>query len=337
MMWSRRWTASRHTTRNNMQIEIIDRFPAELDEIAQHSPEATFYQSSTWVESLSLAFDAFEPHCVVAREGRNTLGYLPYFVVRRAIGRQLWSMPFGTYGGPVARGSAEVGAALVDHFVGLRGEGGGVELGLVDFTGKVSSAHLGFEREATQIVRLPADFDDLWGRFDKSKRRQARKAERDGVSVRQARGVDDFRTYYKIYADRCRAWRQTLVYPLELFEALAESGSDSVRLFVAEDAGTIVGGHLNFYFGESVIAWNGVTADHSRASQASTLLYSTCLRHACENGYKRYNLGASLGKGTLEDYKKALGGERHAYRTGRWRSLRGRITSAIVRAVRRAR
>jgi len=91
---------------------------------------------------------------------------------------------------------------------------------------------------------------------------------------------------------------------------------------------------LNFYFGDTVIAWNGVTARSSRAVQASTLLYSSCIRHACDNGYKRYNLGGSLNKETLIDYKQALGGVAYEYPVLRWRSIPLRIAAAAKRSFR---
>jgi CelD/BcsL family acetyltransferase involved in cellulose biosynthesis len=318
-----------------MQIEITDRLPAELDELAQHSPEATFYQTSTWIDGLDAAFDSFRTRSLVARDGGRIAGYLPYIEILRAVGRQLWSLPFGTYGGPVARGNAQAARALVDAFVRLRTEKGTLEVGLVDFGSQASHAALRLETASTQVIRLPDDFDELWGRFDKSKRRQTRKAERDGIAVAESRDRDETRAYYDIYTERCRAWGQPLVYPFELFDRLVSRGEDSVRLFLANDGDRIIGGHLNFYFRDTVIAWNGVTAEHERASQASTLLYSACLRHACEGGYQSYNLGASLGKESLEDYKRALGGEQVVYRTGRWRSLRGRLAAAIRRITKR--
>jgi len=318
-----------------MQIEITDRLPAELEEIAQHSPEATFYQSSLWMDSLCRAFDAFAPGCVIARDGKRTLGYLPFVTIRRAFGRQLWSMPFGTYGGPVARGSAETARALAENYAAMRRGRGVLELGLIDFAGTVPVAGLQFTEGSTHVVRLPADFADLWSRFEKSKRRQARKARRDGIVVRETTDPDRLKRYHDIYVERCRAWRQSLVYPLALFEALFDRGAGgAVRLFLAEDGDDIVGGHINLYFRDTVIAWNGVTTEDSRASQASTLLYSECLRHACENGFRTYNLGASLGKDSLQDYKEALGGEPVPFRTGRWRSLRGRVLAALARRAR---
>ncbi|MEJ2722140.1 MAG: GNAT family N-acetyltransferase [bacterium] len=112
-------------------------------------------------------------------------------------------------------------------------------------------------------------------------------------------------------------------------------GKGNVRLFLATRGGELLGGHLNLYFKDTVIAWNGVTRDTGAGTQASTLLYSECIRDACERGYRYYNLGSSLGKSTLVGYKEALGASPHHYRTARWRSVGGRIASVLMRLLSR--
>ena len=318
-----------------MQIEVSDRQTVEFDELAKRSPEATFYHSATWLDGLAAAYSSFTVEYLVAREQGAVVGYLPYVLVDRRVGRRAWSLPFGTYGGPVAGGRVDVAHALVQRFAALCGTPRMLEVGLVDLSSSVTDERFSFETSTTHVIPLPSDFDVLWKRFEKSKRRQTRKAEREGVSVTQCDSQSDLQAYYEIYLQRCRSWGQSLIYPQVLFDKLMADGGGRVRLFLARHDDRLIGGHLNFYFGDTVIAWNGVTSEHERASQASTLLYSTCLKHACESGFKRYNLGASLGKGSLEGYKSALGGDPLTYRTGRWRSLRGRFAAALKNAVKR--
>ena len=114
---------------------------------------------------------------------------------------------------------------------------------------------------------------------------------------------------------------------------LLESRGGSVRLFLARLDDQLLGGHLNFYHGKSVIAWNGVTTASSRGTQAGTLLYAACIRHACEAGYSEYNLGGSLGSDSLVEYKQALGARSYPYVTLRWRSLGARIASAVMKSL----
>ena len=87
--------------------------------------------------------------------------------------------------------------------------------------------------------------------------------------------------------------------------------------------------HFNFYFKDTVTAWNGITTTESNKLQPGTALYVHCLKEACAEGYKIYNLGSSLGKQTLIDFKESLGGELYSYSRYRRRSLLGKIVALV--------
>jgi CelD/BcsL family acetyltransferase involved in cellulose biosynthesis len=319
-----------------MHVETIDRCPHELDEIARRVPQATFYHTRIWLDSLTSSFPAWRFRCLVARTGAETLGYLPFFVVDRGIARTCWSLPFGTYGGPVVADDDAVGEPLIKRFLDLRSESGVHEVGLVDFHNRTEDASLSCRQALTHILELEVGFETIWNeRFEKSKRRQSRKAEREGITVTEAASTDEVKEYYRIYEKRSDEWNQSVKYPQSLFINLVEKGRGSVRLFLARVEGELLGGHLNFYFGDTVTAWNGVTTVDSRSAQASTLLYSKCIRHACESGFKRYNLGGSMGKKSLMAYKESLGGVPYSYRVLRWRSLAGKIAATVKRRLSR--
>lgn len=313
-----------------MKIATIDRFTPALDEIAGHSPNATFYHTRTWLQGLDAAFPGLEFRCLVAGGG-DPAGILPFFIGESTVGRTMWSLPFGTYGGAIAGGDVAVADALVGAFAAAGDEAGVLETGIVDFDNRIESAAFRIEAAHTHILDLSPGFEAVWERFDRSKRRQNRKAKREGIVVAEAAGTADVSRYYRIYADRSDEWQQRIRYPESLFQYLLEGEGGHVKLFLATQDGNLLGGHLNFYFGDSVIAWNGVTLPGNSGHQASTALYTACIRHACEHGYTRYNLGASLGKSSLEAYKEAIGGVRYTYRVLRRRSLKGKVVAAVKR------
>jgi len=313
-----------------MRIETADQFSSPLDEFARRSPDATFYHTGSWIESLARAFPSMRFQCLTALDGSEIAGYLPYFELRRGPFTAFWSLPFGTYGGPAALGDEGVRRALVEAYAALKRRRGVLEVGLVDFSRMASDRGFRAEEAATHVIELRGSFDDIWERaFEKSKRRQTRKALREGLTVTEARSAADVSMYYRIYAQRVEKWNEGFRYPERLFTELHASGGGAVRLFLAKLGDDLLGGHLNFYFKDAVIAWNGVVRDTADGTQASTLLYSECLRHACENGYRSYNLGGSLGKQSLVDYKESLGGVPYAYRTLVWRSAAGTMARAI--------
>jgi GNAT superfamily N-acetyltransferase len=313
-----------------MSISTIDGFDPGLDAIARESRQATFYHTGTWLESLAAAFPRLTLKCLTSGDGHK-VAYLPFFVAWSRLGEAHWSLPFGTYGGPV--GDPALCSELLGAFVSRAGTRGVREVGMVDFSGEIDLPEFSIEPAQTHVLELDQGFEKVWARFDRSKRRQTRKAKREGIEVAEASSVEEVIAYHRIYSDKAKQWHLRTHYPERLFVNLFEAGRGNVRLFLARLDGEILGGHLNFYFRDTVTAWNGVTTDDARGHQAGTALYSACIRHACDNGYDRYNLGASLGKQSLESYKQDLGGVVHQYRVLRWRSLRGRIASTIRKAL----
>jgi CelD/BcsL family acetyltransferase involved in cellulose biosynthesis len=162
-----------------------------------------------------------------------------------------------------------------------------------------------------------------------------RRAVEAGVTVRRGTGTHDMAAFMHVYRERLNNWKGS-GHPETLFFALLEHGGAQVRLYVAEHGGAVVGGHLNFYYKDAVIAWYGMTSTQAGDTQAGTLLYSECMREACDAGFRSYNLGASLGKQSLIEYKESLGGTPHVYRMLRRRRLGGRVAALMRRASRPA-
>jgi len=319
-----------------MNITLLDSLPGELDAIAIDSPEATFYQTRPWLESLAATLDSFELRCFVAEADGVMLGYLPFFFKRTGPFLRAWSLPFGTYGGPVARGRREVSSQLMNAYLDLLGQRRVLEAGWVDFNAPPGSGADSGNPSVTHVVSLEGGFDVVWEeRFASDRRKRARRAGRLGVTVHESNDPADLLEHYRIYSHRVRSFGTQAPHPLELFQELKSRGGEAVRLFVARHEGEVVGGHFNFYHGRDVIAWYGMTSESGDRLQAGTLLYSEVIRGACEDGYASYNFGGSLGRRSLIEYKESLGGVRHEYTTRVQRSRLGAAGAWAVRTARR--
>jgi CelD/BcsL family acetyltransferase involved in cellulose biosynthesis len=316
-----------------MKLELLDTFPAELDAVADASPRATFYHTGAWMQALADAYPRMSLRCLVARDGDAAVAYLPYFVSRRGPFSTLWSLPFGTYGGPV--GVADDGACdeLLRAYRRRILRPGVCETGWVDFrNARTGQAGETIESE-THLVDISAGFEEVWNaRYDKPRRRRVRRAEEAGITVHRAVGLDDVLRFFRVYRERLREWDTGAGHPERLFTSLVERGGERVRLYLACQGEEVLGGHLNLYYKEEVIAWYGMASARGGELQAGTLLYATCMREACEAGYRSYNLGSSLGKASLIDYKQSLGGVPYRYRAFRQRRLAARLAAALRRA-----
>ncbi len=308
-----------------MKVVLVDTFPPELDAVAESSPRATFYHTHAWLSSLADAYPRLTPRCLVT-EG-DARAFLPYFVAKRGPFEILWSLPFGTYGGPVGDDAAS--RALITEFRRQGARRGVLETGWVDFR-NAFDADGEVEDAFTHVVDIAGGFDAVWReRFDKPRRRRVRRAEEMGVVVRRAASDDDVTRFFDVYRARLAGWDERGGHPESLFRGLVARGGERVRMYVAEHEGRVVGGHVNFYYKEDVTAWYGMASREGDDLHAGTLLYATAMREACEAGFRSYNLGASLGKASLEEYKRSLGGEPYRYRIVRYRRLAGRAVAAL--------
>lgn len=316
-----------------MRVKTIDTYPAELDEIARRSPRGTYYHTGAWIGSLKAVYSRLSFRCLMAEDGGEIVGYLPFFYARRGPVRTAWSLPFHTYGGPVSvTGDADL--PLLQAYGKVLSGADVVKVGWVDFGGLGSAA--GGEWEAadchTHVIDISPGFDALWeGKIDRQRKKRARRAERLGVTVRRMQTDDDVRRYYSVYHDRIERWGGGDRYPEQLFFELLTRGRDSTRLYLAFCGEEFLGGHLNFYFRDMVTSWNGVTSIESNHLQPATALYIHCIKEACDEGYSRYNLGASLNKQSLIDYKESLGGDVFRYTQFQRRSLLGRFLGSVRR------
>jgi CelD/BcsL family acetyltransferase involved in cellulose biosynthesis len=318
-----------------MHIERVDAWSGELDELLAGASGATFYHTGAWLRALGDAYPRMSLRLLVARDGGTLLAFLPYFESRRGPLRTLWSLPFGTYGGPV--GEARAKDELWREYRSLVSSPGVIDVGCIDRDSLLTADGWETTELSTHVVDISRGFDQLWReQFDKPRRRRVRRAEELGVTVRRGSGERDMAGFMQVYRERLQGWKSGGGHPEALFFALVEHGGDSVRLYVAEHEGAIVGGHLNFYYKDAVIAWYGMTSARAGDTQAGTLLYSVCMREACEAGFRTYNLGASLGKQSLIEYKESLGGAPHSYRMLRRRRLGGRVAALVRRASRPA-
>jgi len=314
-----------------MHVEISEKLPGGVEELAHASSRATFYHGRTWLESVAAAHPRMVLRCVVARRGSDLLGYLPFFILRYGPFQRAWSLPFGTYGGPVAvEGEAE--AALLVCYARLTRDLRTLEAGWVDFAGTGLAWGTGAPAQ-THLVDLSAGFDALWkDRFARKRRQYARGAERSGVTVTRSLDSCDVRAYYRVYAARLARLGARSPHPERLFTELFARGGEGVRVYLARRQGEVVGGHFNFYHRDSVIAWYNVTTPAGDDLRAGSLLYATCMRDACADGFRTYNLGGSLGKASLIRYKESLGGEPYNYTTHRRFGRLGRLAWGVARA-----
>jgi hypothetical protein len=268
-------------------------------------PAHSFFVTPTWARILDGAGMGFRSTAMLGSDGSGEV-LLPMARKSGPLGTAgVRSMPWGTYGGPLAAGEPDGAAdALTAH---LRHN-----LGLGWFLatpGPWQHLPIGsrFATYSTQIIDLSGGLDTLWKDLDKGARNQVRQAERAGVEVAVENSPTAFDDYYSMLEASARRWGQTDPgKPQSLFRAIARLGSEATtRLWLARVEGRLAAGALCFYGRSEVFYWSGAMHAEHAHSRANNLIQWRIIEHAVANRFHTYNMGAS---GDLEGVRRFKGG-----------------------------
>jgi lipid II:glycine glycyltransferase (peptidoglycan interpeptide bridge formation enzyme) len=229
--------------------------------------------------------------------------------------------------GPIAGDESQLGAALA-KLASVAGDRRAIflkvdpEIDADRGTGPLHAA--GFRRGpdiqpviATLELDLAPDEDALFAALEKDTRWSVRQAEKRGVTIRDARGDDDLRALYELYAEtgqRAGFITRTWDYYRRMWGTLVAAGHAKVRL--AEKDGKPVAGALTWRCGERDVYQSAATNETGRAAYAAYALLWRCIIEARRGGARRFDFGGIPADVTRKDdpmygpylFKKGFGG-----------------------------
>ena len=292
------------------------------------APDATVFHHSGWLAALERE-NGQRPVLLACEEPDGTVsGVLPLMVTRglplgiggASAGRRLSSLPRTPAAGPLGLSEAVL-RALIKEAV-ARARSAGLQLQLKPPAGTLDERLPGLAGSpwrASYVKPLPADPDRL--RFGKSRNHSritwaVRKAERDGLRVRDASSETDLRDWYRLYLDVNRS-RGLPSRPYRLFQAAWEQlrPGGFLRLVLAHrpqsGRDVLLAGSMLLMLGGTVFyAFNG-RAEEALPRHANDLLQWHAMRDAAAAGYRWYDFGeVEPGNQGLADFKAKWGGER---------------------------
>jgi len=187
-----------------MKIEYLEegnRF--EWDEYVSRSPFSTVYHTVSWNDVLTLTFDNYIPLSFMVRDGSGEVrGVFPLIGVRSwFFGFRLISLPFSYKAGPLWD-SRETLHALLHHAVNLCEKTRARYLEIRLSASMPDLEILGLKKKLqymTSMLDLSKDTQTVWKKLRKGRRSDIRKAEREGVYVREGRSLNDLRILYQIF------------------------------------------------------------------------------------------------------------------------------------------
>jgi serine/alanine adding enzyme len=208
-----------------------------------------------------------------------------------------WDSASPPFTGPLA--SADVGAAagpLADRIAGLLADEGVV----------CEFAHLhpwnarpelvGGAEADREIVWVDATLDPerLWrDSYSKACRKNVRRAESEGVTVREARGAADIAAFHRIYIqtmERNEA-HESYFFDEAYFQAVFEEMPGSARFALAEHEGRMIAATLYLHDSDDVYSYlGGADHEHQQLRPTNAVVHDT-IRWARERGKRRLVLG----------------------------------------------
>ncbi len=289
---------------------------AEILRFMRGSAKATFFHTPAWLRILTDSYPRFAGGWITIRSGSTLEGFMPFVEIRRGPFTTLWSLPFGTYGDPIAADTTlerELLGAFVSRASGrtcleaaayLHGAGESVD----------PPAGARVRREEYRVIELEGDFEHYRSKLLGGKRRQlCNRAEEEGVVVRAIEDTDGLKDFYRLYESESTAWGGIHPYPYRLFECILARRDQGALVLGAYLGGELLGGHVDFYFGEHAQAWQAGLGERASSHEVSAMLVVGAVEEAYRRGTKYFNLGTSGGNEGIVFFKESLGGRERFY------------------------
>ncbi|MBD3178147.1 MAG: GNAT family N-acetyltransferase [Candidatus Latescibacteria bacterium] len=300
-----------------VELEIEDRIKQEeLEPLLARFNFSSFFNSDLWVRVLVSSFDDFSSFWITAREGGRLKGAMPVIRVSRTPFHYLRSLPFATYGTPLAD-NFELRAEMIRKFLEISSRAGCLNSTAVIFDpGWRDWVPVRFPARAAEsrIIELKEDFEYYSAnKLSSTKRKICRRSRRAGVNVRDLETRGELDEFYRIYKERSAGWGGVHPLPLNLFGNLFEKRGETLSFSGAFLDGRMLGCHVDFYGGNMAQAWiSGVSIEGNQLGVPSYLIYHSVLR-AYRQGMNYFNLGSSGEDRGLIFFKESLGGEEYSH------------------------
>jgi len=273
---------------------------AAWDALVATAPEATVFHTSAWAELWLAEWRGTRWVAFVVEDEKGYAGGIPAIVRNRGIGRTVFSMPYGTYGGPLVRAGhpdpASVRRELLESYALLAGGSWTMRSELIWYRGTRDEipARLPALERSTHVLTLAPDFEALAEGFAPPTRRLVRQAEESGLTIRSAADESDVRTYYDLAVETVRR-RGGRPKPYSVYERIYRTfvPKGLARFHLVHHGETPVAGSLHLFHQGVAMNWLTVSSEESWPLRPNNFIIAGILATLCDAGYLEYDLGGS--------------------------------------------
>lgn len=298
---------------NNLKVEIrLNDLPSQerWESYVNNHPDGTLHHLPQWKEVLGDTFH-YQPFYLFARNANDELcGILPLFQVKSFLtGNRLVSLPFSNTCGPIAD-SDYIEEELVNRAKQLCHE---LKCGYLELRMK-EPKDFGFQVNnyfSTYVLGLSDVRDEVWRKLDKKGTRWAiKKAQREGVTVREANTGEDMEYFFRRLNERHKRDLGVPVHPIRLFRSIHERMRQFTSLYFGEMDEKIIGGILILKYKDTQLYFCGAWDNGYLKYHPNNLLLWRAIESACEEGCQYFDFGKTSSDNTgLSHFKKDWGSD----------------------------
>ena len=292
---------------SGIACSVSEAAPPDWDGYVRAHPESGIFHLAPAV-SIGARVFGLRTHFVTARDsGGRLVGVLPLveqMLIPRT--RTLVSLPFCTYGGPLAEDQAAF-EALVSTVGRLAEQRRARRIVLRLSRATAAAGYAESLDKVAMVLELPGSRNELSKRLGSKLRSQVRRAERANPEVRIGRHelLDDF---YNVF---CSVMRDlgTPVYPRRFFDAVVDALGDAAAVVVIRVDGRAVAGAVTTnWHGVMEVPWAG-TLHAMNPLSINMRLYWELLGLAIERGCHRFDFGRSSRDSGTQRFKAQWGAQ----------------------------
>ena len=291
--------------------ELILRLLADTDKtrdryeaILAESQTGTVYQTMAWLS----VFQSLSAQIVFVEVDKETL--VPFVCKGRGMLRRAYSLPFDTYGGPVATKRND----LVS-FERVMEQLGFPSTRVVDYSQRMRTGNGRTETATTHIVEIGEGYDRVYAAYSEANKRVLRQASERGVRVLPMYDDSELGLFYRLYTHTVSKYN-VWPFPLDFFRALYQRmvPRGLACFYLAWHNGEAVAGNLVLRFNGEACDWMWVYDQARRELRATNAVIDHSIREEIERGAYRFNLGASPDDrlGSVR-FKKSFGASEYRY------------------------
>ena len=328
------------------------------DELLFSSTYSTVYHSLSWCKVWQKTYPQSDYlFLILTDEKGNYWAGFPLWEKNKYGLKSLYSLPFGTYGGPIFKGEVNmlfrqkglkggteqcsvptsIQKELINKFTEVSQKWNVLQIQTVDFFNQYDFLSLfGFSYKdyfAHLLDLTTIDDNSPMEGFDKKRKEGIRQSQRRGVLIKDMESLEEVKRCYELTLDTyCRYGIEKPKYPLLLFENIFRVMRDKnlLKWVVVLKDNQIIGSLMNFAFKDMVYAWEGASDYDSQNFRPNDSLFFHTILWAKKNNFKLFNFGATPSKALgMQRFKESWGTFVKPYKIYEKKSWLGKVLSKL--------